>query len=71
MTDRHAGYLVTLTEDIREDDAEFTLNALKMIRGVRSVRPIISSHALAMAQDRRDRSWQDALRKLAADGPDT
>ena len=31
MTDRHAGYVVTLNEDIREDDAEAIINA---IRGV-------------------------------------
>ena len=30
MTDRHAGYVVVLAEDIREDDAESTLTALRM-----------------------------------------
>jgi len=30
VTDRHAGYVVVLAEDIREDDAESTLTALRM-----------------------------------------
>jgi hypothetical protein len=34
VTDRHSGYIVVLAEDIREDDAEGTLNALRMVRGV-------------------------------------
>ena len=34
MTDRHCGYIITLENDIREDDAEATINALRMIKGV-------------------------------------
>ena len=46
MTDRHAGYVVTLTSDIREDDAESTLNALRHIKGVVAVEPIIAEGAM-------------------------
>lgn len=53
MTDRHAGYIVVLAEDIREDDAEGTLNALRMVRGVISVTPVISDHTQAVARDVR------------------
>jgi hypothetical protein len=42
MTDRHAGYVVTLAKDIREDDAEAIITALRMIKGVHSVEPVIS-----------------------------
>lgn len=40
MTDRHAGYVVTLDRDIREDDAEAVLNAIRMVKGVASVTPV-------------------------------
>lgn len=43
MTDRHAGYIVALEEDIREDDAEETLNAIRNIKRVVGVEPIIRS----------------------------
>lgn len=52
MTDRHAGYIVTLAKDIREDDAEGTLNALRMVRGVISVEPVVSGIEVHMAEER-------------------
>jgi hypothetical protein len=52
MTDRHAGYIVTLKDDIREDDADFILNAIRMIKGVVGVEPIISSAEIHLAQTR-------------------
>lgn len=70
MTDRHAGYLVVLADDIREDDAEESvLIALQMIRGVISVTPVIADYGQVIARKRRDSQWQDALRNLARNGP--
>ena len=43
MTDRHWGYVVTLEREIREDDAEETINALRMIKGVLKVEPVVGS----------------------------
>lgn len=72
MTDRHAGYLVTLAEDIREDDAEESvLIALRMIKGVASVTPIVSDYAMHIAAERRDDAWRDTLYGLAKNGPAT
>lgn len=45
MTDRHAAYIVVLAEDIREDDAEHVLNALRMVSGVVSVEPVVCRSA--------------------------
>lgn len=71
MTDRHAGYLVVLSEDIREDDAaESILVALRMIKGVRSVTPVIAGYEQVIARERRDGKWRDALYDLAKNGPD-
>ena len=42
MTDRHAGFLVVLERDLRSDDAAATLAALRKVRGVLSVEPIVA-----------------------------
>ena len=52
MTDRHAGYVITLREDVREDDAEALVNAIKMIKGVVSVTPMTNDIPFQMAQER-------------------
>lgn len=43
MTDRHSAYIVILEQDIREDDAQATINAIKQIRGVLGVEPHIAN----------------------------
>lgn len=67
MTDRHAGYIVTLENDVREDDAEYIINALLMIKGVISVRPIVSDVELMVAKDRVDLQWREKLHQLLHD----
>lgn len=64
MTDRHAGYVVTLNEDIREDDAEAIINAIRMVKGVIDVRPIVSNVELMIAEDRADQEWREKIRQL-------
>lgn len=36
----HAGYIVVLSKDLRKDDAEATLNAIRQIKGVVGVEPV-------------------------------
>ena len=43
MTDRVKGFTVTLKEDIRIDDVEPILNAVRMIQGVAHVEPSITT----------------------------
>jgi hypothetical protein len=70
MTVRHAAYIVTLDEDLREDVAEQTvLTAIRMIKGVRSAVPVEASYEQVIARQRRDREWGDALVSLARNGP--
>ena len=52
MTDRHAGYIVTLSRDIREDDAEAVITALKMVKGVVGVEALVADPGLHMAEMR-------------------
>ena len=70
MTDRHSGYVVSLDHDIREDDAEAVLNALKMIKGVLSVSPVMSEMGVQMiSESRRDEAWRTSLYRLISTGP--
>lgn len=70
MTDRHAGYLVTLDRNVREDDAADIVKALEMVKGVISVKPVVAGDPAQSAErERCDRQWRDALWQLAHDGP--
>jgi cell division septation protein DedD len=52
MTDRHSGYIVTLDADIREDDAEAIITALRMVKHVASVTPVVAQLEDHMARQR-------------------
>lgn len=69
MTDHHSGYIVTLASDIREDDAKRVMDALRMFKGVLSVKPVPSDVTQHIADERANRRWQDALYDLARKGP--
>lgn len=64
MTDRHAGYLVMLKQDISEDDAEHTIHALRMIKGVLSVEPIVADADLMIAEARAVSEWRSKISRL-------
>jgi chromosome segregation and condensation protein ScpB len=71
MTQRHAGYLVTLEEDIREDEAQEIITALKMVKFVHSVEPVPTGGAIdyQITKNRRDSLWIAKLRELIREGP--
>ncbi len=52
MTDRLAGFVVTLDRDLRDDDAAATIAALRQIRGVINVEPIKSGLDVHIAESR-------------------
>lgn len=64
MTDRHAGYVVTLAHDLREDDAEATITALRMVRGVISVTPVEAGADLGIAEMRAKNDMRQRLLDL-------
>lgn len=69
MTDRHAGYIVTLSHDVRDDGAEPIIAALRMVKGVLSVQPVLSDEwqqhlANERAYDRVRAAVLDLLEKL-------
>lgn len=52
MTDRYSGFVVTLEDDIRSDDAEAVTKAISMVKGVLTVRPNLGGSTTCMAEDR-------------------
>jgi len=56
MTDRFNGLIVTLEEDIREDDAEALMDAILMLRGVIKVEGHVSDLQDILAANRA--RWQ-------------
>lgn len=73
MTERHSGYVVVLRNDIREDDAERVIDAIQMIKGVLTVKPVTSDEPgwvpETILTTRRDTQWRGALHNLAIAGP--
>lgn len=68
MTDRYSGFVVTLADDVREDDAEAIVTALRMVRGVVSVEPINGTSFEAMvAKERADSEWRERIVQLLRD----
>lgn len=62
MTDRYHALTVILDKEIRSDDAENLISAIKMIRGVLDVNPHVSDITTHMAEERakfeiRERLW--------------
>jgi hypothetical protein len=61
MTDRHAGYVITLAENIREDDSQATIAAIKQIKGVLDVTPVINDPGMMIAEVRAGHEFRDKL----------
>lgn len=59
------GFVVTLAEDTREDDAEATVNAIRQLKGVSSVEPVpVDYHADFVSRNRTLMKVQDGLSHL-------
>ena len=52
MTDRYFALTVLLDRDIREDDAEHILHAIRMIKGVLKVEPHVTDVDMWAAESR-------------------
>lgn len=64
MTDNYKGCTVVFDKDVREDDAEFILNAIRMIKGVLSVSFSLSAPEDWMIQERVRHGLKKRLRDL-------
>jgi hypothetical protein len=70
MSDRHSGYLVALEVDVREDDAAVIISALRMIKGVLDVRPVVRDPSDEIQQMRADMRWRERLWKITQERDD-
>jgi len=61
MTDRHAGYVVTLETDLRDDEAQATIAAILQIKGVLSVSAVIADPGIMIAKARAENDFRDKL----------
>lgn len=61
MTDRFSTLTVVLETDIREDDAEHLVSAIRQLRGVLNVSGNVSDISEAVAQARVRRELTDRL----------
>jgi len=69
MTDRHIGYVVTLEGSIRKDDAEAIVNAIRMVKGVIAVEPVLENIGTQMAEQKARHAIEKRLwAVLHADG---
>ena len=61
MTDRVDGFVVTLKKDMRIDDAESLMDAIKLMYNVASVSPHISDFETRMAREQVKRELTKKL----------
>lgn len=67
MSDRHAGYVVVLDEDLHEDDTEPVVSALGMIRGVLAVVPVKADISMEVAAARAESEVRRKLLDMLAE----
>lgn len=61
MTDRYNAITVHLATDIRDDDAEAILTAIRMVKGVAKVEPLVADVSAAIGEERARRQLVDQL----------
>lgn len=64
MTDRVSAFIVTLDQDIRVDDMEFILNAVRALRHVQSVKPFVATWESHVAEERVRKDLGEKLLKV-------
>lgn len=67
MSNRIMSLTVVLKENYRDDDAQFTIDAIKMIKGVEQVVPHVEDHALHIAEMRAKQKLTEKLWKALED----
>lgn len=64
MTDRIHSITVVLEHDMRDDDIEPLLDAIRMLRHVQSVTPNVADYTSHMAEQRALEAWRTKLHDL-------
>ena len=61
MSARHMGYIVTLENAAHEDDSQRTIDAIRQIRGVIDVAPVVGDSISYMAREQARYELQTAI----------
>lgn len=64
MTERYMALTVILDKDIREDDAQWIINAIKMVKHVKDVKPEVSNLELDVAMSRVRSELEEKIFKV-------
>lgn len=64
MTDRIHALTVVLERDIRDDDIQPVIEAIKMVRCVADVKPHVADHVLYTAESRAHQEFAELMYKL-------
>ena len=64
MTDRYNTLTVVLDRDVRDDDAECLINAIKMLRGILSVSGNVANPSDYMAEERAKDNLRGKIRAI-------
>lgn len=64
MTDRYKGLMVAFDHDIREDDAQAIIAAIRQLRGVAGVEPSMATGDDLIVRMRLDIEWQRRIYAL-------
>lgn len=67
MTDRHAGYVITLSESLREEDSDEIVRLLRRIQGVISVEPVLDDFHIHIARSQARHEMGERLWKVLYD----
>lgn len=67
MTDRLNGVYVTFNREIREDDAQCIIDAIKMIKHVADVKPFVSDMTIDAAKHQVKHELQKKLIDVVVD----
>lgn len=68
MTDRHNAILVVLDHDMRDDDSQRLIDAIKQLRGVCNVVPNVADPMSRIAETRARQSLLAAIGELLRAG---
>lgn len=64
MSDKHLGYAVTLDNDLNEETSNATIQAIRHIKGVIDVQPVVSDINTLMSGVREGHKWKMKLLDL-------
>lgn len=67
MTDRYKGVIVAFDSDVREDDAQAVITAIRQLRGVADVQAQVAGPVDPISRMRVDAEWRDRIYKLISE----